>query len=131
MFDTSIFKRGVRFSLTGLLVTGLHVLAAGWLIYTLEVPPPEANAGAFAAATIVAYTINAVWSFEQAVSLGTMARYLVVASLGLFTSWTVAAVAEAVGWHPLLGIACVAVAVPAISFMSHYFWTFSGQNSKR
>jgi putative flippase GtrA len=106
------------------MVTGLHIVIAVALIRHAALTPSLANGGAFVCATIASYLVNTLWSFSQPLHGKNLARFLVVASIGLLISMGVSAGAEYLGLHYLLGIAAVVVTVPVVTFLLHATWTY-------
>jgi putative flippase GtrA len=121
---TALIQRGLRFAVTGLFVTALHVLVAVLLINFVVAYPPLANGGAFAVATVVSYVINTTWSFSARLHGRTLLRFLLVSAGGFLLAMFVAWAAQMAGLHYLLGIGAVALTVPAFTFVLHNFWTY-------
>lgn len=117
-------RRILRFSISGLLVTGLHVLIASTLIQFLLVGPSLANGTAFIAATTFSYVINTKWSFSSSLHGKNMIRFYTVSILGLLLAMTVSGSAEYFGLHYWYGIALVVCIIPPVTFILHYFWTY-------
>lgn len=119
-----ILKRAIRFSFSGLIVTGVHFCIAYILIRYMLLFPPLANGVAFILATVVSYYINTLWSFSRGINGCTLFRFLVVSgfgfSLAIFVSWGVAVI----GGGFLVGIIAVAGTVPIATFLMHNFWTY-------
>ena len=53
-----LLRRALRFAMTGLLVTAVHVVAAVLFVHLILANPPLANGFAFVVATVVSYLIN-------------------------------------------------------------------------
>jgi putative flippase GtrA len=63
--DNISLKQIKRFIVSGLLVTGLHVLVATVFINLISRVPSLANSVAFIVATTFSYLINTLWSFSK------------------------------------------------------------------
>jgi len=113
-----------RFALVGIAVTALHALLATALILLWSLHPVAANAVAFAAATLVSYMANTLWTFERRPHPRSLARFVVVSLAGLALTLALAGVAEALGFPFYVGLAAVVSVVPAASFAMHSLWTY-------
>jgi len=120
----ALVRRGLRFAVTGLFVTALHALVAMSFINYVSPDPPLANGVAFVVATVVSYVINTTWSFSARLHGKTLLRFLLVSAGGFFLAMFVAWAAQMAGLHYLLGIAAVALTIPAFTFVLHNFWTY-------
>jgi putative flippase GtrA len=116
--------RLLRFGVTGLIATGIHVLVAMTLIAWLLTPPYIANPIAFVAATVFSYATNTVWSFASRMSRRTLHRYVCVAVFGLLATAAIAAAAEVAGLDYRIGIALVIALVTPTTFALHSAWTY-------
>lgn len=110
--------------MTGLLVTGVHVVAAVLFVHLVLANPPLANGFAFVVATMVSYLINTLWSFSSRLHGRTLGRFVVVSIGGFGLAMLVAWVAQRVGLGYLAGIAAVALIIPVYTFILHNFWTY-------
>jgi putative flippase GtrA len=117
----------LRFCVSGLFATGLHVSIAMTLIVRAEFSPPSANAIAFACSTGGAYLLNTFWSFSSAPALTNVWRFVVVSLSGLALTTLVSHVMQVVGASPGLGIAMVVCVVPPLTFVAHRQWTYRPQ----
>jgi putative flippase GtrA len=122
--QVKVAKRAVRFAISGLLVTLLHVCVAGALIEFASLRPTTSNGIAFLAATLVSFALNTSWSFSAAFSRIAFARFLLVSALGLIWAVTVAWLAHVFAFSHWIGILAVAVTTPPITFLLHNFWTY-------
>ena len=113
-----------RFLITGVINTAVHTCVAVTLIRALNASPPSANVVAFTTATLVSYVLNTLWSFSRPLSGVTLTRFVTVAVVGAIVTAVVAGIADILGAHYLVGIACVAVTVAPITFMLHKHWTY-------
>lgn len=116
--------RLLRFGVTGMIATGIHVLVAVTLIAWLRTPPYIANPIAFVAATAFSYATNTVWSFASRMSRRTLHRYVCVAVFGLLATTAIAAAAEAASLDYRIGIALVIALVTPTTFVLHSAWTY-------
>ncbi|SEM39002.1 Putative flippase GtrA (transmembrane translocase of bactoprenol-linked glucose) [Pseudomonas sp. ok272] len=122
--QSALIKRGLRFAVTGLLVTALHAVVAVLFIHYVSPLPPLANGVAFAVATVVSYVINTTWSFSSRLHGRTLLRFMLVSVAGFFLAMLVAWVAQRAGLNYLWGIGAVALTIPAFTFVLHNFWTY-------
>jgi putative flippase GtrA len=114
----------MRFGISGLLATGLHVAIALSLINRYEVSPPLANSAAFACATVWSYLANTLWSFSSSPDLRNACRFVVVALGGMSLTALTAGLAQKAGAVPLVGIGMVVCVVPGFTFVAHRYWTY-------
>lgn len=119
-----LIKRALRFSLSGLLVTALHVVIATVFIEVIWSEPSVANGVAFAMATIISYLINTRWSFSSRLHGKNLFRFGVVSFLGLFLAMSISGIAHAYGLHYWWGIFFVVCVIPPVTFLLHNFWTY-------
>lgn len=119
-----LLRRALRFAMTGLVVTAVHVVAAVLFVHLILANPPLANGFAFVVATVVSYLINTLWSFSSRLHGRTLGRFVVVSIGGFWLAMLVAWVAQRVGLDYLAGIAAVALIIPVFTFILHNFWTY-------
>lgn len=117
-------RRAWRFALSGLMVTALHAAIAASLIETVLPRPAVANGIAFVIATLSSYLLNTYWSFSRAPAAGNLLRFVSIALLGLGITVTIAGAASMLGHSYWIGIACVVLVVPPMTFLAHNFWTY-------
>lgn len=121
---TPWFTRLLRFGITGLVTTAIHVIVAVILIAGLRILPYVANPIAFLAATAFSYATNTLWSFASRMDRRTLRRYACVAAFGFLATTAIAAVAEAAGLDYRIGIALVIALVTPSTFALHNVWTY-------
>ncbi|MGZ8190810.1 MAG: GtrA family protein [Methylococcaceae bacterium] len=124
MSSSRLVRQAQRFTISGLLVTGLHVLVAVGFIRLLTTAPPIANGIAFVVATIFSYTINTLWSFSSPLHKRNLLRFVLVSLVGCLLSMTVSSVALYYGLGYLYGIGLVTLVVPPVTFVLHNYWTY-------
>jgi len=118
------FRKVWRFALTGLGATIIHVSVAAAVIEFLSFTPSLANGLAFIVATVFSYFVNTLWSFETNSTLRNAARFWVASCVGFTLAVSLSGFAESQGWHYMVGISLVVIAVPTVSFLVHNFWTY-------
>lgn len=114
----------LRFGVSGLLVTGLHVTVAMTLIEYAGTGPALANALAFACSTGGSYLLNTFWSFSSSPALANAWRFATVSLGGLTLTALVSHATAVAGGGPGLGIAMVVCVVPPVTFIAHRRWTY-------
>lgn len=119
-----LVRRALRFGVTGIGVTALHVVIAASLINMMALRPALANGAAFIVATLTSYLINTFWSFSQTPAPTNLVRFIIVSLLGLGIAMAVSGTAEAWGFPYWVGIAAVVLTVPPTTFLLHAFWTY-------
>lgn len=124
MVNDILLRQAKRFVVSGLLVTGLHVLIATSFIRMVSPVPPLANGVAFIVATGFSYFVNTLWSFSRPLDGKNMRRFVLVSVVGCFLAMTVSGLADFLDMHYGIGIVWVAVTVPPVTFLLHRFWTY-------
>lgn len=117
-------KRFLRFGITGVFVTLVHiVVATAWMevVYPL---PSLANTIAFIVATVVSLVINTFWSFSSTMSQSVLLKFFVVSGIGLVLSAGISGLVDAMGFAYPYGIAAVVCTMPPVNFLLHHFWTY-------
>jgi putative flippase GtrA len=113
-----------RFASTGLASTFTHVAVSASLIEFAALHPSIANGSAFVVASCVSYALNTRWTFEAPASRANAIRFATVALTCMFVGMAIAAAVEAAGLHYAVGIGCIVLVVPAISYLMHDRWTY-------
>lgn len=114
----------IRFGITGLGATGLHVLVAGALTEGLKQNPVLSNGVAFCVANAFSFIANARWSFAVRPTWRALSRFVAVSGFGIAATLLLAALAQRTGHSHWVGIALVVVVVPPASYLLHRFFTF-------
>jgi len=117
-------KSAIRFILTGVGSTLIHIAIATALISLLSTSTQFGNGVAFVLATAFSYTVNTLWSFSSEVSKRTAWRFIAISLGGLVLTLTLSTVAEMLGLDYRIGIGLVVVSVPIYSYMAHSLWTY-------
>ncbi|MDD5175818.1 MAG: GtrA family protein [Sterolibacterium sp.] len=120
----ALTRPALRFALSGLLVTGLHVFVASAFIQLVLLTPSLANGVAFLAATIFSYLLNTMWSFSSQLQGRNFFRFCIVSSIGISLAMLVSGAAHYFGLHFSYGIGLVVCVVPPVTFLLHNFWTY-------
>ena len=124
MASLELTKQAKRFAISGLLVTGLHVLVATAFIRFILEAPSLANGIAFVVATVFSYMINTMWSFSSPLHGRNLLRFVLVSLVGLFLAVAVSGAAQYYNLHYMYGISLVVCTVPPVTFFLHSFWTY-------
>ena len=122
--QVAFLQKALRFGMSGVLVTAIHVVVAVALIELGSLMPPVANGIAFTVATISSYLINTTWSFSSPLHGRNLLRFLVVSGVGLLLSVTLSGLVQQYQLPYWYGIAAVVVIVPPTTFLLHNFWTY-------
>ena len=125
-----LLRRAWRFCLSGLMVTGIHVIVALAFVHYVANAPAVANGVAFTVATCFSYLVNTLWSFSSPLHGHTLFRFLCVSGLGCGLAMGISGAAAKLGWTPIAGIGAVALLIPPITFLMHNFWTYRSVDSK-
>jgi putative flippase GtrA len=114
----------MRFGVSGVISTAVHVIVAITLIEALGAGSVLANAIAFCTATPCSYLLNTLWSFSARVHRTSLARFVSVSVFGLLLTTAVARTVEWLGGNHWMGIAAVVLIVPPTTFLLHRYWTY-------
>lgn len=114
----------VRFGITGLGSTLIHVATATSLIEFMSTSVQIGNGVAFVVATFFSYTVNTLWSFSNKMDKGNAFRFLVASFIGLSLTLAISSIADNLGFHYLIGISVIVITVPICTFLIHNFWTY-------
>lgn len=123
---TELRRQVPLFAVVGAAATLTHVIAALAARELAGLSPLVANFVGYACAVGVSYVGNARFTFRRAVLHGPQfARFVVVSLMGLaLTQGLTWLLVEQAGWPFWAGLAVVAVAVPALSFVMQRLWAF-------
>ncbi|SDR58436.1 Putative flippase GtrA (transmembrane translocase of bactoprenol-linked glucose) [Burkholderia orbicola] len=116
--------RLVRFGVSGLCSTAIHVLVATTLFARLDAAPVTANAIAFLCATAFSYLANTLWSFSSTVRTRNAMRFLAVTLAGFVETMLIARAAEALDAPRAMGVVAIALLIPPTTFVLHRLWTY-------
>ena len=119
-----ILKKLANFSIIGVLNTFIHTGVVISLIEGAKTNPTLANTIAFAVANIFSYWANGRWNFKSQPTIKQYSRFFLVSILGLTCTIAVSSLAEAAGWHYLIGLSMVFIALPTFTFILHWRWTY-------
>lgn len=122
--NPSLLKRTIKFGITGLFVTALHITVATLFIKFIIHEVSIANGVAFCIATITSYLMHTKWSFSSAVQGKNLLRFIVVSAIGLFLSLTIPLITRSMGFDYIIGTLTVVTVLPIINFALHNFWTY-------
>jgi putative flippase GtrA len=114
----------IRFGLTGIVTTLLHVGIASLLHERCGANAGLSNTIAFMASNLLSYVLNAMWSFRQPMTVPTWRRFVGVSLVAASMTFLIAQVIELAGGNFYLGIAAVVLTVPALSYHLHRRYTF-------
>ncbi|WP_432259426.1 GtrA family protein [Cupriavidus sp. TMH.W2] len=114
----------LRFGISGVIATAIHVAVATPLIYLLHASQVSANGVAFIIANICSYLLNTLWSFGARPSRNSYLRFLAVSMVGLGMTLGMSSVAQALGAGYWLGLAAILSVVPVVTFVLHRSWTY-------
>lgn len=127
---TELRRQVPLFALVGVAATLTHVVAALAARELAALSPLAANFVGYACAVGVSYLGNARFTFRRAVLHGPQfVRFVVVSLAGLaLTQGLTWLLVERAGWPFWAGLAVVAAAVPALSFVMQRVWAFRARH---
>ena len=126
MNERPLLQQVPLFAIVGAAATLTHVIAALGARELAGLSPMGANLVGYLFAVGVSYLGNARFTFRRAVLHGPQfVRFAVVSLAGLaLTPGLTWLLVERMGWSFSAGLAVVAVAVPALSFVLQRLWAF-------
>jgi putative flippase GtrA len=124
--DRPLLQQVPLFVIVGAAATLTHVAAALAAREWAGLSPMQANFVGYLCAVGVSYLGNARFTFRRAVLHGPQfVRFVVVSLAGLaLTQGLTWLLVERLGWPFWAGLAVVAIAVPALSFVLQRLWAF-------
>lgn len=113
----------IKFAISGIVATCIHV-AVAWSLIEGGSDPALANGAAFLIATCFSCVANTLWTFDASLGWARILRFTVATSFMLLISMSIAKAIDLAGLPAYLGIMCVVIALPAITFTVHNSWTY-------
>jgi putative flippase GtrA len=117
-------RRLIKFAISGAGSTAIHIAVAWLLINSYGLDPAYANGGAFLVATVFSCLANTLWTFDSSLAVNNIARFCTVTGSMLLLSMSIAKAVDMAGLPPSVGILCVVLILPAITFLLHSNWTY-------
>jgi len=124
IFEPRFFRRIASFSMIGIINTVIHLAAMLCLVELMVLNPVLANCLAFIAANIFSFYANSRWNYRTHMLGSRYRRFLIVSLAGLAITACVSGIADALGFHYLVGTTMVFVALPVLTFIAHHYWTW-------
>ena len=118
------FKTLIKFGVTGLGATGIHMLVVFVLIGQWAWDVGLSNGIAFIIATLFSNYVNTLWSFQSTMTKTVVVRFWTVSVFGCSLAILISKLIEAAGYHYVIGVLAIAMTVPIISFSLHRAWTY-------
>lgn len=122
-------KRALRFCISGLLVTLVHICIATFLIRCVNTSPGFSNGVAFCVANAFSYLIHTLWSFSSTMGSKVLFKFLVVSGMGLALSSSIGEAIDWMGFSYSYGILAVVLVMPPFNFLVHHFWTYAPKHT--
>lgn len=118
------YRQVVAFIFVGGIATVLHSGTVVVLVEAAHTTPVPAHIAGFFLANVFSYFANSKLTFKQSPSWQRYRKFLAVSLVSLGLTISLSALAEAMGWHYLVGLAMVLASGPALSFVLHKTVTF-------
>lgn len=122
--DRQTLARLLRFGVSGVIATGIHIAVATPLIYLLHASQVSANGVAFVVANFGSYLLNTLWSFGARPGRDSYLRFLAVSLVGLGMTLGISKGADVLAAGYWTGLACILSVVPIVTFLLHRSWTY-------
>lgn len=124
----ALLRQATRFACVGVVNTGLHLAVAVAAVEWAAWPPVLANGCAFCVASAFSFWANSRYTFAATPTLRRYLRFALVSVLGLWASLAASALAQALQWHYLYGVALSFGLLPMLSFAASKWWTWSSSD---
>ncbi|WP_226000497.1 GtrA family protein [Paenibacillus sp. BJ-4] len=118
----------IKYSIVGLLGTGIHVGVLVLLVELFKVPAVTATTIGFVVTLLVSYVLNRNWTFEPTGegSRTQFLKYLLVCSCGLLLNAALMYVTiHWIGWSYLIGEVLTTIIVPIHNYIWNRYWIFT------
>ncbi len=127
----SKLRQAARFAVVGGTATATHLCVGLLLAETVGLEPLWANLWAFAAAVLVSYFGNLVWTFGMASEgLGRLPRFVALALCGLAANQAIVFIAVSLaGWNYRVALAIILLVVPVLTYLGSRQWVFRAATS--
>ena len=127
----SKLRQAARFAVVGGTATSTHLCVGLLLAETVGLEPLWANLWAFAAAVLVSYFGNLVWTFGMASEgLGRLPRFAALALCGLASNQAIVFIAVSLaGWNYRVALAIILLVVPVLTYLGSRQWVFRAATS--
>lgn len=120
----TMLRKLARFGVAGVMATLVHIAVAVACVDGAGFPPVLSNGMAFLVANVFSYFVHTYWSFAHQPKPKSFVRFFAVSLMGLGSALLISWAVQQQGMHYLYGIAFTIVALPAITFSLHNFWTY-------
>lgn len=126
MTPAALLSQMARFAAVGGAATATHVALGLGLAEGLGLAPFWANLSAFAAAVLVSYFGNLIWTFRMgSAGLARLPRFLLLALAGLAANQLIVfALVDLAVWPYRAALGIVVLVVPALSYLGSRLWVF-------
>lgn len=114
----------LTFGVIGVANTLLHSGTVVALVEGAAAHPVAANVAGFALANTFSFFANCHLAFRQPPSWQRYRKFVAVSLVSLLLTVLLAALAEAMHWHYLVGLALVLLCGPVLTYMLHKAFTF-------
>jgi len=120
----TMLAKVLRFGISGVATTGVHLALATLLITAFSASPVLANSIAFVCATACSYLLNTLWSFSARPHHENFLRYLCVSIFGLILTIAISWTAQRIGASYWTGLFYIVLIVTPITFLLQHSWTY-------
>lgn len=118
------YRQVLAFIFVGGVATVLHSGSVVLLVESALATPVPSHVVGFFLANTFSYFANSKLTFKHAPSWQRYRKFLAVSMVSLGLTISLSSLAEAMGWHYLVGIALVVASGPVLSYILHKTVTF-------
>ena len=123
-----MLRRFVQFALVGAAATGIQYLILIALVRAAGLSPPLASSLGFVVSAGGNYWLNYRFTFRSDRAHGpAIARFALLAGIGLLMNAGLMKLLTAAGWHYLLAQIAATAVVLLWNFLGNSLWTFGGR----
>lgn len=119
------YREPLVFGVIGVANTLLHSVTVIGLMENAITTPVPANMLGFTIASTFSFFANSFFTYKRRPSLTLYWRFILVSLASLALTVFFAALAQAMGWHYLIGLALVILVGPVLTFLLHKAYAFS------
>jgi putative flippase GtrA len=114
-----------RFSLVGVVATGVYFIVANFLIGVEMATPANASVLAYISGMVVSFVGQSRFTFRvERNTIGQFARFCVLSLCGMLLSYWCLYATDSLQISPIWGIVFVSMLIPLISFVVMKLWVF-------
>lgn len=113
----TLLRSFVKFSVTGILNTGIHAFLLWAIVQSQYVSNAVANVIAFSCANLFSYLMNSIWSFGSKISGSKYIRFLMISIVGVIFSYLIMRVGDYFGFYYMISFLIQIAVMTPLNFL--------------